>query len=117
MGHGNSITDLLTVGLQASRLQGRAIANNIANLNTPGYRRVEANFEELLAQAAKSARTGKPMPEGTLSRPMNTEVKPNGNDVDLDVEVGEMIKNSGTYKTYMRVLARQYRAMEIAMQD
>jgi len=38
-----------------------------------------------------------------------------GNNVDLETEVGELIKNSSTYKTYLRVLNKVYRQMELAM--
>jgi len=108
-----SVIPYLEAGLRAIQLQGRAIANNIANLNTPGYRRVAAEFRRQLAKAIAS---GNPRSfEAKLVRPMSTEVRSNGNDVDLDMEVGALIKNGALYKTYMRILARTYRQLELAM--
>ena len=37
--------------LDAGMLRSRVIANNIANINTPGYQRVEVNFEDELKKA------------------------------------------------------------------
>lgn len=38
-------------GLDAAALRGRAIADNFANVTTPGYRRIEVQFEEELRKA------------------------------------------------------------------
>ena len=105
----------LEAGLKLARLRGKAIAGNIANLNTPRYRRLAARFSQELQKALAS---GKPDAlDGELFHPMNTEIRGDGNDVDLDMEVGEMIQNSAMYKTYMRVLAKTYRQMELAMRS
>jgi flagellar basal-body rod protein FlgB len=46
-------TDLpvVTRSLDAAMLRSRVIANNIANVNTPGFRRGEVSFEKELRQA------------------------------------------------------------------
>lgn len=113
MDRGTSVMGSLEAGLRAVQLQGKAIANNIANLNTPGYRRVAVEFREQLAKAIASGDL-----RGLAAKmvhPMNTEVGSNGNDVDLDMEVGSLIKNAAMYKTYMRILAKRYRQMELAI--
>ena len=43
-------------------------------------------------------------------------VNETGNDVDVDREIGDMIENSGTYSTYMRVMTKLYRQMDLAVQ-
>lgn len=50
-------------GIQAHQQRTNVVANNLANLNTTGYKVQRANFEELLAQTFKDA-TG---PEGGVS--------------------------------------------------
>ena len=42
---------VLVKSLDASMLRSRTIANNIANVNTPGYQRVEVSFEDELRKA------------------------------------------------------------------
>ena len=49
-----NIIDLLEAGAKAEGLRQQAIASNVANLETPGYRRSDIRFEQLLARALES---------------------------------------------------------------
>ena len=40
----NNIFDLIESGIRAESLRQKTIGNNVANLNTPGYRRKDVNF-------------------------------------------------------------------------
>ena len=51
----NNIVDFLDAGIRAESLRQKAIAGNIANLETPGYRRIDVKFDELLARALDSS--------------------------------------------------------------
>ncbi|MGC9453834.1 MAG: flagellar basal body rod protein FlgB [Phycisphaerae bacterium] len=109
--------ETLQAALRAVSMRQNAIANNIANSETAGYRRQDVKFEELLAKALDSdgrINISEVRPE--LYRPMDSPVGSNGNDVSMEAEVGELIENTARYKTYMRLLARQYRKMELAAQ-
>ncbi len=117
MADGNSVIQSLTAGLTASSLRGRVIASNLANLDTPGFRRRAVEFEKHLAEAMAGGDTADINDvEMNIVRPLNTPLEANGNDVSLDMEVGEMVKNGARYKTYMRTLTKMYRQMESAMQ-
>ncbi|MHC4561700.1 MAG: flagellar basal body rod protein FlgB [Planctomycetota bacterium] len=109
------ITDLIEAGLNASHLRSRAIANNVANITTPGYRRHDVKFEEILAQQLAQGKIKPDQLKAELFRPMTTPVGSDGNDVDLNAEVGQMVKNSARYKALMRVLNKVYRQMEMAI--
>ncbi len=112
----NSIIDLLQVGIKAESLRQKAIASNIANLETPGYRRVDVTFEELLTKALDSSGSidmNEIKPQ--LHQPKQTPVKSNGNDVNLETEVGEMAKNSLRYKSYIRLLNKKLNQIELAI--
>ncbi len=116
MAEGNSINELLEAGLKASALRSKAIANNIANLNTPGYRRKAVKFEDLLTKALESPGKFDPREiEMEIFEPRSTPTDTHGNDVSLDGEVGEMIRNGAMYKTYVRLLNRMYKQMELAI--
>jgi flagellar basal-body rod protein FlgB len=111
------VTELLQAGAHAEQLRQQAIAANIANLQTPGYRRVDVRFEQLLAKAMESGNDdeiAKVEPE--FFHPMDTPLQSNGNDVTLEDEVGRMVENSLRYKTYMRLLDKKYKQMETALQ-
>ena len=112
-----NMIDIMEAGIRAESLRQRVIANNVANLETPGYRRVDVQFKELLAKALDSS-DGVDLSEieGGTYQPKNTPVKSNGNDVSLEVEVGEMVKNTLRHKALIRVLQKKYQQMELAIQ-
>ena len=112
----NNIVDILATGIRAESLRQKTIANNVANLQTPGYRRVEVKFEELLAKALDSSGTvDLSNIELEIYQPQRTTVKSNGNDVSLEVEVGEMVKNTLRHKAYIRLLQKKYQQLERAI--
>ena len=116
MSQTNSIIALIEAGIKAEGLRQKAIANNVANLETPGYRRIDVNFEELLAKSLDSSGVVDLKEIGPqIYQPKQTFVKSNGNDVSLENEVGAMIKNSLRYKTYIRLLNKKYKAIELAI--
>ena len=116
MSQANNIVDILAAGIRAESLRQKTIANNVANLQTPGYRRFEVKFEELLAKALDSSGTVDLSDiELEIYEPQNTTVKSNGNDVSLEVEVGEMVKNTLRHKAYIRLLQKKYQQIELAI--
>jgi len=112
------IVELLEAGLRAEALRQRAVANNVANLQTPGYRRLDVRFEQLLAKAMESGEDFDVEElEPELYQPKNTAVNPNGNDVNLDVEVGELVKNSLREKAFVRLLNKKYTQIDQAVNN
>jgi flagellar basal-body rod protein FlgB len=112
----STITDLLEAGIKAENLRQKAIASNVANLQTPGYRRFDVRFDELLAKALDSSEeVDIAAIEPQLHQPMRTPLKSNGNDVNLEAEVGEMVKNSLRHKAYIRLLNKKYSQIELAI--
>ena len=109
-----SLMDSVEAGLKASRLRQSVIANNIANLSTPGFRRGRVVFEDILAKARGRLGPGEVAPR--VVQPADTPVNASGSDVSLEMEVGELVRNAASYKTYMRVLGTVYRQMEMATQ-
>ena len=112
----NNIIDLINSGLQAENLRQRTIANNVANSETPGYRRLDVNFEQELAKLIDS--------DGSIDldkleydaySPNETPVKSNGNDVTLEHEVGKMVTNTLRHNAYVRILSQKYRQIELAI--
>jgi flagellar basal-body rod protein FlgB len=99
---------------QESKRQA-AIANNIANMNTPGYRRVDIKFNDILAEKISEGREiSTEESEPQLIEPRNSPINEMGNDVSLDSEVGDMVKNSLMHKTYIRLLELKYRQIDMA---
>ena len=90
------------------------LAGNIANSDTPGYRRRDLSFEGVLADTtSKMARThaahlptraGDPAAGRVELGPRGT--RPDGNGVDLDHELVEAHRNAGSFIDQANVLAR-----------
>ena len=112
------IIDLLESGIRAETLRQQAISNNVANLQTPGYRRLGVRFEQLLAKAIDSGDVENVDLEAIkaeLYQPKNTAISPTGNDVNLEAEVGDMVKNSIRYKAFIRLLSKKYAQIDEAI--
>ncbi len=115
-GHDLNILNYLEAGVRAEGARQVAIANNIANMNTPGYRRRDVQFEDVLAKAIEMDAKLDPSEMGLeFYQPKTTVVKGNGNDVAMDMEVGEMVKNTLRHKTYMLLLKKKYQQLQAAI--
>lgn len=112
----DNIINYLNAGIKAENLRQTAIASNVANMQTPGYRRVDVDFKDMLAEAIdKDGRIELDKLELGTYHPNNTPVKDDGNDVSLDYEVGQMVKNTLKHRTYTRILSKIYQQIEAAV--
>jgi len=114
----NSDTRMLVYkGLDANAMRGRAIAQNIANAQTPGYQRVEVNFEEQVRDAMRKHVTGTKTDENHLDigrkasikkveaysfRPDDPTNPGEVNNVDIDIEASKMAENQIEYNYNMQ---------------
>lgn len=108
--------------LNASALRQKVISNNIANVNTPGFKKSEVIFEDLLAQELGNWDGNKlplavtnehhfPIASRGVTAPVvntiaNTTMRTDGNNVDVDVEMAELAKNSIYYNAVAQDLGR-----------
>lgn len=123
----------ITKGMDASALRQKVIANNIANVDTPHYKRVEVNFEDAFKQALGKAprrlagfRTDeKHMPINAMTdfrdvapkmwRQNDSFSRTDDNDVDMDVEMAELAKNEIMMDSLVEVLNRKLKGLQAAM--
>ncbi len=116
MSRSADIVELLQAGIKAENLRQKTIASNMANLETPGYRRLDVRFEELLTEAMHSSDgVDAEEIEPEIYQPGNTPIRSNGNDVNLEAEIGEMLKNSLRHTAYVRLLQKKFAQMERAV--
>jgi flagellar basal-body rod protein FlgB len=110
------VVGLLEAGIKTEELRQRTIASNIANLQTPGYRRLEVRFEELLAKALRSTgTTDLDDVEPEVFQARTTPLKSNGNDVNMEIEIGEMLKNTSRQMAFVRLLRKKLAQIESAV--
>jgi flagellar basal-body rod protein FlgB len=103
---------VLSRAMDASMLRARTISNNIANVTTPGYRRVEVNFEEELKNALdKKNLQGFQTDEKHIDfgrkslqdvhaeayHPNDPSMSSGVNNVDIDTEMAKLAETQITY--------------------
>jgi flagellar basal-body rod protein FlgB len=76
--------------LDALSVRGQVRANNVANLNTPGFRAGQVQFEAALRDALAAGSPEAVRPQIT---PAPTIVDAQGNSVDLETELIEGMKD------------------------
>lgn len=105
--------------LDASVLRQEAIASNIANADTPGYRRLDINTDfatqlrtRLEAGDRLAATALKP---SLVQDPNARSVRPDGNSVDLEHELLEMNRNTVDYQYLTEVVSRDIKQLKMAI--
>ena len=113
---GNKNFALLGKVLSLTSAKHRVIAQNVANVNTPNYRRRELRFDTALAQAMRGG-TASDYERMTahVDRPNNTAVRNNGNNVDIDLEMLNMDENSMNYQLYAQLYTRKSNMVKSAI--
>ncbi|NLD91554.1 MAG: flagellar basal body rod protein FlgB [Fibrobacter sp.] len=122
---------MLSKSLDSAMLRNRAIANNIANATTPGYRRVEVSFEDELRGALdrtrlKGSRTdSRHIPLGRLDienvnakayHPVDPTLASGVNNVDIDTEMAKLAENQIAFNYVVKYTQGIFKKMNSAIQ-
>ena len=99
------------------------LASNLANLDTPGYRRNDLVFDEALAGArlrlAGSHRQHHELDSGAEARwrleRQRSATRPDGNGVDFDQETIRLSRNAGAFRQNAEILSRLLMLQRIAI--
>lgn len=108
--------DLLERLMDVASLRHRVITQNLANVNTPGYRQQEVAFEDAFARAL--GKRGEKGALGVAPRIVEGHGNPprqDGNTVDLDKEVGSLNKNSMLFGMATQMLMSRLNMMRSAI--
>lgn len=113
-------TVALEKGLEALALRHRVIANNIANANTPGFRKSEVSFAQVLSRYLD--RSARPGGAGEPFRPMvfqvmGTTQRLDGNNVDIEVEMANLAENTLLYQAVARQLSSKLSYLRMAISE
>jgi flagellar basal-body rod protein FlgB len=116
--------------LDACMLRSRAIANNLANVNTPGYQRIEVEFESKLRDAMdeqKLSGTVDQFGHMALGRARIDQIQPVAyrsqdptlpgeiNNVDVDIEAAKLAENQLLYSFGIRFIQSRKSDIENAI--
>ena len=115
---------VLTKVLDGTAARQRVLAQNIANIDTPGYTRRNLEFDEEL-QAAIAQPTADPVEQiNRIARVNLTETddtlsprQADGNNVDIEHEMVDVAKNSLQYETAAQLLTMQMTLLKNAIHE
>lgn len=128
---------VLEKGLGASMLKRQVLADNIANVDVPHFKRSEVLFEEQLKRAIESESTEKQKAVPTLTTDSRhieffksqdfrevqpktnidylTSMRADGNNVDMEKEVTEASHNQMIYSLMIERLNQNFRQLHTVM--
>lgn len=116
-------TSVLQAGLSGLSQRQRALAENVANADTPHYKRFEVSYEAQLQAAVEGSHAaplavtqpghlslgpqsvGQFRPE--LRRATDSTLRNDGNNVDIDVEMTRLAQTSLTYSAVADLMKRK----------
>jgi flagellar basal-body rod protein FlgB len=123
--------------MQFTNARHKTIANNIANVETVGYKALDVDvkgFEKALARAfgdrrdtvngvfeMPSARNIEPGPHGLKFATVQSQetgiLRHIENNVDLDIEMGKLVKNGDLHNMAATLLSQQFAMMREAIAE
>lgn len=132
-----TLTDrLLSRALDGVAARQRVTAHNIANANTPGYKRYILSFEASLKEAleGKSSRRiegrtthprhipigsapKRPEDAWTIRRDTTTAMRNDGNNVDIEAELVQSIKDQVYYQALAEMVSRRFAMLRSAITE
>jgi flagellar basal-body rod protein FlgB len=134
----NEMMDLVHKSLDAAALQHKAISNNLANVDTPGFKRSEVVFRDKLKKAIDAkkaasqdldlARTdarhiglhasdglSEINPEVILQN--QTSLRNDQNNVDIDLEMAKLAQNTVVYQALAQITQSQFAELKNAIRE
>lgn len=102
------------------------IANNLSNLDTPGYKRKDLDFESLLAEALN--RSGHTSMDAKVADLKTSNLSPatytdyerfsyriDGNNVDVDTEGAYLAKNQVVYQGLTMSISQEFKNLQAVL--
>lgn len=123
---------VLEQAISTASMRHKVIADNIANVNTPGFKRSEVRFEDVLRESmetkshismtATHPRHISPLSRSTPVMPQvhtinENSVRNDGNNVDIEIEMANMAKNTVYYDATIQQLNRYFTSIKSAINE
>jgi flagellar basal-body rod protein FlgB len=115
--------DPTLMGLQramsGAQMRQELLANNLANANTPGFKRSDLDFHAALAQAfgGQGAAPASSTVAATQFEAAQDggQMRADGNDVDVDSEMSKLAQNSLDYQSLVSAMSARVKILETAI--
>ncbi len=108
--------DLLAKAVDVTVLRHKVLSQNVANVNTPGYRKLDVSFDDALAKHLEwHGEDGVGQLQPTIVEDTTTPARLDGNNVDIDREMMRLNKNTLLNNTYLQIVATKTAMMRRAI--
>jgi len=122
--------NILEKGLDTASLRNQVLSKNLANVDTPGYKRFEVMFEAELSKARQQNRLKvtitheRHIPIGSKNgltaepkvvRSDDSSMRNDGNNVDIDREMAALAKNTLVYGAIAQELNGEFQKLKMAI--
>ena len=104
--------------IQGAATRQVALANNLANANTPGYQRVDVDFHSALGRALEAGSERRDALERTsfaAATDGTGAVRADGSTVDADAEASKLAANALEHQAAVQIAATRNAILQIAM--
>jgi len=108
-------------GLDAAWLRNTVISQNIANVDTPGYKRKVVQFEEFLSNEMKNGKIsqGRSRLYGDdiriIEDPTESSYRSDGNNVDIENEMALLAANTLRYNTLIQKMNGDFQKLKLVI--
>lgn len=128
----NRATAVMHRAMDAAMLRHDVLADNVANVNTPGFKRSDVHYEGELASALEGASfrgrktraghrdIGRVDPEDVVARAVtfrHLSMRNDENDVDIDKEMGELAKTQLQYRAVVQAYSGEFGKVSRTIQN
>jgi flagellar basal-body rod protein FlgB len=117
-----TVTQGLGAALDLYQARHQVLAENIANSETPGYRARDLDFADELVAALTPADPASPDADAASGAPTvphvaptidrNATIKPDGNSVALDTQMGRLSENAFKIVALTQILSSRYQSLK-----
>jgi len=107
----------LEQALAGASARQQALAHNLANANTPGFRRSDVDFHATLASALESGAPDSALGRLSFERAIdsNAPARADGNTVDVDKEMSTLTENSLDYQALVTIAHARLKMLGMAI--
>lgn len=105
----DATVQLISLALDASLMRQTAIANNVANSNTPGYQTLEVNFEQQLNENHLSS-------EASDLASISPHYQLSDHQSSIDEQMSLNVQNMTHYRALIKGLNQKLAIMKLALQ-
>ncbi len=113
----DAVTQVLRTALDGVSLRQQVTADNIANVDTPGFRATSVDFETSLRQATEDGSIERDPSRAVQveTTPTDTPVGANGNNVDLRKETLAAVQSQYQYQLLTRAVNDKFTLVRDAL--